>query len=58
MKVNFFNTPYVLYEGEMKLKIIPFMLTATEHHVGSVYSKKHLLPFSIYIYNCLYEYDK
>lgn len=42
MKVNFFNTPYLVYKDEMKLRAVPYIYAATEHCI---------------VILCMYEYE-
>ncbi len=58
MEVNFFNQPYVLYEDGLPSKMPPDIRITNEYCVGFTYSKKHSLSFPVFIYNCLYEYEK
>lgn len=58
MEVNFFNQPYVTYEGGLPPKGPSGIITTNEYCIGWFYSDKHLLAFRVFIYNCLHEYEK
>ncbi len=58
MEVNFFNIPYLLFEGSYTARADPSILTVAEHRVGYVYSGRYHLSFPIYIVTCLYDFEK
>jgi hypothetical protein len=58
VEVMFFNTPYVLCDGDLNPEMVPDRLTTTEYCIGWTHVEKYQESFPVYICNCLYEYDK
>jgi hypothetical protein len=59
MTVNFFNLPYLLYEGDLPWKATPDWLTTLEMQVGYTFEKngKDYRHWPVCIYNCPIGYD-
>jgi hypothetical protein len=45
VKVNFFNTPYLLYEGGIPARFTPDVCVTYPVKIGHIYSDKHHLSF-------------